>query len=140
MRAESLVFCRRVHSGFTLIEVMVSLAILAIALMALLFNFTQQGKRVQNLQTLMAEQWVMSNVVNQIQMNERIAESIQTGSVTLFNQNFNWQVSKVPRVDQQLPLYSVSTSPQGHQANAHNLLVAGSQLDFPKKVKRDGKD
>jgi general secretion pathway protein I len=83
-------------AGFTLIEVMVAVAIVAIALPALLFNIMGQLDNTGRLRDKAIAQWVASNRMAQVRLANTTTGAIPRGKVTgsdeMLGRKWYWQV------------------------------------------------
>lgn len=83
------------QSGFTLIEVVVALAILAITLTGVLVTNTELIRNIEYLHDKTVATWVASNIVNEARLNlielPLIDSSIQ-GSQTMLGKNLKWEM------------------------------------------------
>ena len=81
------------QKGFTLIEVLVALAILAIALTALLQNTASIVQTNRRLDESLMKHWVAMQAINAIQLGIVSVENnaLATHSYQLFGQTWYWQ-------------------------------------------------
>ncbi len=90
------------HNGFTLLEVMVALMIIAIVLFSLLRITALQANHLQYLEQKNIAQWVALDTVARIKAGliplSNSAGSLQ-GEVTQLNQNWYWQVNLISTPD-----------------------------------------
>jgi len=84
--------CR--NGGFTLVEVMVALAVVAVALPALLLTLSQQVDGLRYLQDRTHAQWIAANRLAELQLVLAAKGSLQTrlasGSEELAGRNWYW--------------------------------------------------
>lgn len=79
-------------AGFTLLEVLVALAVVAIALAALVSAATGQIKIAERTRDKAIAGWVAANVLTDLKLRERFPEpGERTGEVTMANQRFSWR-------------------------------------------------
>lgn len=80
------------RAGFTLLEVLVALAVVAIALAALVSAATGQIKIAERTRDKAIAGWVAANVLTDLKLRERFPEpGERTGEVTMANQRFSWR-------------------------------------------------
>lgn len=80
------------RAGFTLLEVLVALAVVAIALAALVSAATGQIKIAERTRDKAIAGWVAANVLTDLKLRERFPEpGARTGEVTMANQRFSWR-------------------------------------------------
>lgn len=72
----------RAFLGFTLVEVMVALAVVAVALPALLLTLSQQLDGLRYLEDRTHAQWVAANRLAELRLVVRAKGSLQTGRVS----------------------------------------------------------
>ena len=79
-------------SGFTLLEVLVALAVVAIALAALVTAATGQLRISERTRDKAVAGWVAANVLTDLKLRERFPEpGERSGVVTMANQRFSWR-------------------------------------------------
>ena len=71
----------RLERGFTLIEVMVALAVVAVALPALLMTLSQQLDSVRYLEDRSHAQWVAANRLAELRLVSQARGSLQAGLI-----------------------------------------------------------
>ena len=100
--------------GFTLIEVLIALAIMAIALTALVKASSFDVKDANYLKQKNISAWVASNINTQLQTGF-LAASSQQGTENLFRQNWPWQVKRSKTADTSVDKLTiiVRATPQG---------------------------
>lgn len=78
--------------GFTLIEVMIALSVVAIGLMATLKAINEEVSGANLTRNKMLALWVLENKVSEIRVNPVLPSTgINQGQQTLFNQTWHWQ-------------------------------------------------
>jgi len=78
--------------GFTLIEVMVALAVLAIGMSAALHSTSQAGYAGSFLKQKTIAHWVASNVAAELSINrEWLDPGVTTGTETMARQTWRWE-------------------------------------------------
>ena len=80
------------RAGFTLLEVLVALAVVAIALAALVSAATGQIKIAERTRDKAIAGWVAANVLTDLKLREHFPEpGERTGEVAMANQRFSWR-------------------------------------------------
>jgi general secretion pathway protein I len=80
--------------GFTLIEVMIALSVVAIGLMAILKAVNEEVSGANLTRNKMIALWVLENKVSEIRLNSAIPSTgTNQGQETLFNQVWQWQTT-----------------------------------------------
>ena len=78
--------------GFTLLEVLVALAVVAIALAALVSAASGQLKIAERTRDKAIAGWVAANVLTDLKLREHFPEpGERTGEVKMANQRFSWR-------------------------------------------------
>lgn len=86
----------RAARGFTLIEVMVALAVLAIALGAIVQSITSNTSNASYLREKTLAHWVAMNKVAEIQVLRKFPDTgIERGTEEMANHDWQWQVKVV---------------------------------------------
>ncbi|MGP2541825.1 type II secretion system minor pseudopilin GspI [Yersinia sp. 2541 StPb PI] len=86
----------RYYTGFTLLEVMISLAIFAIAGISIMKNISEQLILTKALEDKMASSWVADNVLAEIKiMNVTQSGDLAKGRHFMLNQFWYWQTKEV---------------------------------------------
>lgn len=103
-------------SGFTLIEVMVALAVLAIGMSAALHSTSQAGYAGSFLKQKTIAHWVASNVAADLSINgEWLDPGVTTGTETMARQTWHWE-AKVQATDvPELRLVTIRVSLDGKE-------------------------
>lgn len=81
------------EQGFTLLEVLVALVILAVALTAVLFATNQNTRTAAYLKEKTTASWVGANIFNQLQLGlQPIAKNLaeKTGTEFMLKQQWDW--------------------------------------------------
>jgi len=102
---------QRIESGFTLIEVLVALAVIAIGLVAVLAVAARSGRVDSDLQQQTFAAWVASNQLERMRLSPKwpdIGES--DGKVTLADQDWKWKATVVKTQDADLRRVTISVA------------------------------
>lgn len=100
------------NNGFTLLEILIALAVLAIALAAVLKTTQQQIENVGYLRDQTIAHWVASNVLNEIQLREQWLPVGKTqGQVQMATRNWFWTMQVTDTVDKELRRLDVRVYP-----------------------------
>ena len=80
------------YKGFTLIELVVALAVLAIGMTAALHSTSQAGYAGTFLKQKTIAHWVASNQAAELSINrEWLSPGVTTGTETMANQTWHWE-------------------------------------------------
>lgn len=103
-------------SGFTLIEVLLALSILAIALTALLKSSADNINYTNRIKDKTIKHWVEMQIVNQIQMHEITLRTGLPTSKTVFAFGNTWyvQATLIPTALKKIYKIKISASSQQH--------------------------
>ncbi|MDR3442649.1 MAG: GspI family T2SS minor pseudopilin variant LspI [Legionella sp.] len=108
---------KRASSGFTLIEILLALAIIAIALTALLKAIAQNVDNTHRIKEKTISHWVAMQGVAMVQLGLlKVTQGQETTQdTTMLGQHWFWrvQVSNTPQKNMQLITISVSTKKNG---------------------------
>lgn len=114
---------RKTYNGFTLVEVMVALAVVGVALPALLFQVQSQTGHTTVLRERTYAQWIAQNKMTEIRLLKRIKGEIpkgkNQGEVEMADFKWYWEVSteKTPMADKfQRVTISIATEQNQEQA------------------------
>jgi general secretion pathway protein I len=80
------------NSGFTLLEVLVALAVLAIALAALLKAAAESSNTVSYLRDRTVASWVATNAVHQTWLSGAWQRGNQRGTQSMAGQDWRWDI------------------------------------------------
>lgn len=103
--------------GFTLLEVMIALLILAISLTAVYTALTQSIRNVNHLENKMFAQWVGMNILTQFQAGiNKPSRDLQStsGDMALFNHQWHWQADFTPLFKGQVIEVTVTIYKEDH--------------------------
>jgi general secretion pathway protein I len=98
-------------NGFTLIEVLVALAIVAVALSALVTAASGQLKIAERTRDKTIAGWVAANVLTDLKLRERFPEpGARSGVVTMASRRFSWRAFVQTTVESDLRRIDLSVS------------------------------
>lgn len=98
-------------SGFTLLEVLIALAVVAIALAAVLKATQQQIDNLSYLRDETIAHWVASNVLNDIQVREQwLPVGKSQGSTIMATRQWFWTVQVSDTIDKELRRLDISVT------------------------------
>lgn len=107
----AMIDCKK--SGFTLLEVLVALAILAIALASLIKAATENAENIRYLRDKTLAHWVAMNVVTNIQVRQQwLAPGKHQGTSKMADREWFWTVSVSETVDKELRRLDVQVRDQ----------------------------
>ena len=102
--------------GFTLIEVMVALAVLAIGMTAALHSTSQAGHAGAYLKQKTVAHWVASNKAAELAINrEWLSPGVTTGTETMANQTWQWETQVQNTGVPELRLVTIRVSLDGKE-------------------------
>lgn len=97
MRAERSVRGFSLPHGFTLLEVLIALAILAVAMTALVRTAALEADALAQVRDHSHAQWVASNVIAEARLARDLpAQGLREGEETLGGRRWRWQLSIAP--------------------------------------------
>jgi len=103
-------------TGFTLIEVVVALAVLAIGMTAVLHSTSQAGHAGAFLKQRTVAHWVASNQAAELLINnEWPTPGVSSGTETMANQNWQWEAEVQSTVVPELRLVTIRVMLDGEE-------------------------
>ena len=110
--------------GFTLLEVIVALAVLAIALAALVKAGSQNAENAGYLRDKTLAHWVALNLLTEIQLGQRLLESDeQKGQMTMAEREWFWVIKVFNTAEEQLRRLEIRVYADPQATEALVLLV-----------------
>ena len=102
---------KRCHNGFTLLEVLVALAVLAIGLGAIIKVASQSTANITELRERTIASWVAANKINELLLAmDAPAVGNQKGMSEMAGQQWRWQVKVSDTPDRDMRRLDVSVS------------------------------
>lgn len=107
---------KRACGGFTLIELMVAVAVLAIGMTAVLHSTSQAGHAGIFLKQKTVAHWVASNRAAEFSVNKEWPEpGVITGTETMANQSWDWEAEVQSTSVPELRLVTIRVSLDGDE-------------------------
>ncbi len=108
------------HSGFTLLETLVALSILALALLALLKASMQQINTQHHLRQKTLAQWVAANQLTRLRLSA-VSPTLEplTGQSDMAQQTWYWQAVTQPTANRHIKQITIQTGLPDHVPLAH---------------------
>lgn len=115
---------RSTESGFTLIEVLIALFIIAIGLTAVVAVAARSGRIDSQLQQHTFASWVASNQIARMRLKKNWPEvGTSDGKVTLADQDWHWKAKVSKTQDPDLRRVDVTVSTEDKQNDAIITLI-----------------
>lgn len=115
--------------GFTLIEVMIALSVVAIGLMATLKAVNEEVSGANLTRNKMIALWVLENKVAEIRLNPLLPNiGINEGQQTLFNQTWQWQTNTTNTANTKIRKVEVSILQPNSKDKKDTLLTQSIYL------------
>ena len=116
------------YMGFTLIELMVALAVLAIGMTAVLHSTSQAGHAGIFLKQKTIAHWVASNQAAELSINKEWPRpGVTTGTETMANQTWHWETEVKNTQVAELRLVTIRVSLDGEE-KASLITFLGKQM------------
>ena len=125
---------RSTDSGFTLIEVLVALAVIALGLSAVVAVAARSGRVDSQLQQHTFASWVASNEIARLRLKKNWPDvGTSDGKVTLAGQDWHWKAKVAKTQDPDLRRVDVTVATEDKQDDAIITLVGfiGRPLPHP---------
>lgn len=115
---------RKKTTGFTLLEVLVALAILAISLSAVISSVGASANNVSALTDRTVAHWVAMNAIAKIQLDKNTPSLGMTqGDVVMANSDWKWQVNISKTADADVRRLDVTVTQGSSSRNLATLLA-----------------
>ncbi len=125
---------RRPAHGFTLVEVLVALAVLAIALPALMISISEQVKGFSHVRDKSIAHWVAMNKMTELRLQNQhrdyLPKDRKRGSVEMLGREWFWQLD-TEKTSNELLLEVQLTVRETQQADAPALATALNYFVLP---------
>lgn len=109
---------RRTITGFTLMEVLVAVAVLGIALMGVMSLAGQELRNVASLKERTVAQWVAFNRLTEVCISGQWPETGDSdGEVEMAQRQWHWELTVSETADEDLRRLDISISPAAEQDN-----------------------
>lgn len=115
--------------GFTLIEVMVALAVVAIGLMAVLKAINDEVAGASLTRNKMIALWIVENKASEIRLNPVLPNTgINQGQQILFNQTWQWQTNTTNTANTKIRKIEISVFNPNTKDKTDSLLTQSIYL------------
>jgi general secretion pathway protein I len=119
-------------NGFTLVEVMVAMAIVALAVSSLLFSVGKQVDNSAYLREKILAQWVALNVLQEAQLKARVTEKFPdkktSGDIKLADRQWQWEMQSSKTDDKDIMQLDVNVF-SGENRNDDPAARASGYID-----------
>ena len=120
------------NNGFTLVEVMVAMAIVALAVSSLLFSVGKQVDNSAYLREKILAQWVALNVLQEAQLKARVTEKFPdektSGDIKLADRQWQWEMQSSKTDDKDIVQLGVNVF-AGDNRNDDPISSASGYID-----------
>jgi general secretion pathway protein I len=117
-------------NGFTLIEVMIALSVVAIGLMAILKAMNEEVGGAVMIQNKMIALWMLENKIAEIHVTPTsIVQGVNQGKQTLYNQTWLWQTETLKANNERMQKINVSIlipNPKGNELLLKQAIYLGN--------------
>lgn len=124
---------RKTAAGFTLVEVLVALAIVGLALPALLFFVNGVTDNTAYLRDKAIAQWIASDRLTEVQLSRRLTGAVlrgeSSGEVDMANTRWRWRMTSVEAPLSGLRRLEVSVSRHARGADDEALVTLVGLLE-----------
>lgn len=131
---------RQHQHGFTLIEVMVAVAIVALAVSALLFSVGKQVDSSSYLREKILAQWVALNILQETQLTARVTEKFpdeqDSGDIKFANRQWRWEMQTTKTDSKDFVKLEVKIYPEENNDDGDPLATATGYVDNYYKLKK----
>lgn len=119
--------------GFTLIEVLIALAIISIAMTAIIKAATQNIHNLTYLQDKMIATWVGQQALNEVRVRILMPDSnnnILQQSTTMLGKEWSWKIKQTETANPRIKKVSVTVYPKGKEEDESPLANLESYIYY----------
>ena len=119
-------------TGFTLVEVLIALAIISIAMLAIIKASTENIRSAAYLQDKMSAVWVGQQVLNEVRAGlykQALVDSeVIKRTTTLLGKRWAWQLQETSTPNPRIQKISIEVFSSGEEENKHSLIYLESYI------------
>lgn len=114
--------------GFTLLEVLVALVIIAIAFVSVFAAVSSHIQKLIYLENKIAAEWVALNVIEEIKLGVITQQNAEiTGTKTMLNKNYAWKAKTYPTDNKSMARLEVDVHLKNERGNLiHRIAFLGT--------------